>query len=265
MTTFPKAGLAVITGASSGIGAVYADRLAKQDLPLLLIARRMDRLRALAEALQTKYRVPVEVMSADLVKGDDLARVETRLEREQISVLVNNAGVGGLGPTAKASREKMEDVVKLDVVALMRLTHAALVGFRERDEGVLINIGSVIAFAPSAGGAVYAGSKAFVMNFTRSLQMEYAKTPIRIQLVMPGPVRTEFFSSQGMSDSIFPDCAFLSAEQLVDAAMADLHSGQVVSTPAIADPQTWTNLETARTDYLAANMSGRLGPRYSIL
>ncbi len=262
MTTFPKAGLAVITGASSGIGSVYADRLAKQGLPLLLVARRADRLRALADKLQARYPVSVEIMSADLVEADDLARLEARLEREQISVLVNNAGVGGLGPTAKASREEMEDVVKLDIVALMRLTHAALVGFRERNEGVLINIGSIIAFAPSAGGAVYAGSKAFVMNFTRSLQLEYAKMPIRIQLVMPGPTRTEFFSSQGMSDSVFPDSAFLSAEQLVDAAMAGLHSGEAIATPAMADPQTWANLETARTEYLAANMSGTVASRY---
>ena len=262
MTTFPRTGLAVITGASSGIGAVYADRLAKQGLSLLLVARRVDRLRVLAETLQNKYGVSVEVSSADLVKAYDLAGLEARLEREKVAVLVNNAGVGGLGPTAKTTRENMEDVVKLDVVALMRLSHAAMVGFRERNEGVLINIGSIIAFAPSPGGAVYSGSKAFVMNFTRSLQMEYAKTPIRIQLVTPGPIRTEFFSSQGMSDSVFPDSAFLSAEQLVDAAIAGLGAGEAIVTPAMADPQTWTALETARTEFLSANMSGKVAPRY---
>lgn len=262
MNALRKYGLAVITGASSGIGAIYADRFAQRGLNLLLVARREDRLQQLANDLRQKYGVNVEVLKANLTDPEELTNLEARLQSEEVAALVNNAGVGGLGPTLATTRDKMEDVLRLDVVALMRLSHAVLTGFRERNSGVLINIGSIMAMAPSPGASVYSGCKAFVMNFTRSLQLENAKTGIQIQLLMPGPVRTEFFSSQGMSESVFPDSAFLSAEQLVDAALAGLDAKEEVSMPAMSDLQIWKTLENARTAYLSANMSGQVAPRY---
>jgi short-subunit dehydrogenase len=204
MSTPQPGPLAVVTGASPGIGKAYADRLAAQGHALLLVARRQDRLTEVAADLASRHGVPVDTLVADLEQPADLAVLEQRLASEPVAALVNNAGAGGLGPTAKSTADKMESLIRLNIVALTRLSHAALVGFRARGAGTLVNIGSIIAFAPSKGGAVYSGSKAYVLNFTRSLQMKYAKTGLSIQVVMPGPIRTEFFSSQELSDGIFP-------------------------------------------------------------
>ena len=262
MNTAERAGMTVVTGASSGIGAVYADRLAAEGRALLLVARRQDRLHELAADLSSRHGTSVETMVADLEQPQDLARLEARLESEPIAMLVNHAGAGSLGPTARSTADKQEQLIRLNIVALTRLSLAALAGFRARNAGVLVNIGSIIAHAPSAGAAAYSGSKAYVANFTRSLQLEYAEGPIRIQLVMPGPIRTEFFSSQGMSDSVFPDTSFLTAEQLVDAALAGLSAGEAVTSPSMAEPETWDALEAARQHYLASTFSGQVAPRY---
>lgn len=178
-------GTAVVTGASSGIGAIYAERLAARGYPLLLVARRADRLHAMAAELSSQYGIAVDLMVADLGQSDDLAALEKRLESEAISVLVNNAGTGGLGPTASSSADSLESLIRLNVVSLTRLSLAALASFRRRGSGTLINIGSMIALAPNAMGATYSATKAFVLNFTRSLAIEYAKTDIRIQVVCP--------------------------------------------------------------------------------
>jgi hypothetical protein len=150
----------------------------------------------------------------------------------------------------------------LNITALTRLSHAALTGFRKRGAGVLVNIGSMMAHAATASGAAYSASKAYAMNFTQSLQMEYAGSPIRIQLVMPGPIRTEFFSSQGVSESIFPLESYLSPEQLVDAALAGLDAGESVTIPSMLDEQVWIALEAARTEFVKATMSGKVAIRY---
>ena len=254
--------LAVVTGASSGIGKAYADRLAAQDHALLLVARRQDRLTEVAADLASRYGVPVDTLVADLEQPADLALLEQRLASEPVAVLVNNAGAGGLGPTAKSTADKMESLIRLNIVALTRLSQAALAGFRARGAGTLINIGSIIAFAPSKGGAVYSGSKAYVLNFTRSLQLEYADSGLRIQVVMPGPIRTEFFSSQGLNDGIFPDQSFITAEQLVDAALAGLAAGELVTTPTLCDPGIWAVMEAERGRYMAQVMAGTIAPHY---
>nr|WP_321359904.1 SDR family oxidoreductase [uncultured Hyphomonas sp.] len=255
-------GVAVITGASSGIGAAFAERLASEGYPLLLVARRKDRLDQAAADLSARHGVKVETLAADLVDPADLAGLEARLRAGGVAMLVNNAGAGGLGPTAASTPDKMQDLIWLNVIALTRLSHAALEGVRKAGAGVLINLGSVIAFAPSAGGAVYSGTKAYVLNFTRALQMEYASSDIRIQVLMPGPVRTEFFSSQGLSDAVFPEESFLSAEQLVSAALAGLSLGETVTTPTLANPETWDEMEIARGRYMAEVISGAVAPRY---
>jgi uncharacterized protein len=150
----------------------------------------------------------------------------------------------------------------LNITALTRLSHAALSGFRKRQAGVLVNIGSMMAHAAAASAAAYSGSKAYVLNFTQSLQMEYAGSPIRIQLVIPGPIRTEFFSSQGVSESIFPPESYLAPEQLVDAALAGLNADEPVTIPSMLDEQAWIALEAARTEFVKATMSGKVAVRY---
>lgn len=262
MTVADQKGIAVVTGASSGIGAAYATKFAMRGHPLLLVARRADRLEVMAAELSSEYGVKVEFVIADLEQHSDLVALEQKLESETISILVNNAGAGRLGATAKSSADNQESLIKLNVVSLTRLSLAALASFRKRGTGTLINIGSIIACAPNAMGATYSATKAFVLNFTQSLALEYAATDIRIQVVMPGPIRTEFFSSQGLSDSIFPDKSFLTADQLVDAALAGLELGEVVTNPAVADVEIWDNIETARNNYLAASSSGKVAPRY---
>lgn len=256
------AGVAVVTGASSGIGAAYADRLAARGHALLLVARRKDRLDAAAQQLSARHGVRVETLVADLERPDDLAVLEQRLAHAPVSVLINNAGAGGLGPTAKSSADAMERLIRLNIVALTRLSHAALTGFRARGAGTLVNLGSIIAMAPNPGGAVYSGTKAYVLNFTQSLQMEHKGTAIRIQVVMPGPIRTEFFTSQGLSDSIFPDKSFITSEQLVDAAIAGLDAGEIVTSPTLTNTETWSAIEAARRQYLAETTAGQVAARY---
>jgi short-subunit dehydrogenase len=255
-------GLAVITGASSGIGAVYADRLAAQGYQLLLIARRADRLKDIAANAEVKYGASVSTLVADLELGEDLARLASRIGEEDVTMLVNNAGAGGLGPSAKARAEQLERVIRLNITAMTSLSHAALARFRDRGTGTLINISSIMAHAPSGDGAVYTGSKAYVLNFTRSLQVEYARTAIRIQVVMPGPIHTEFFSSQGLSEAVFPADTYLTAEQLVDAALAGLAAGEAVTIPSMAEIGPWTTLEAARVAFVKATLSGQVGQRY---
>jgi uncharacterized protein len=255
-------GLAVITGASSGIGAVYADRLAAQGYQLLLVARRADRLKDLAADVKGKYGASVTPLVADLEVSEDLARLASRISEEDVTMLVNNAGAGGLGPTAKARAEQLERIISLNITAVTRLSHAALARFRDRGTGTLVNISSNMAHAHSGSGAVYTGSKAYVLNFTRSLQAEYADSAIRIQLVMPGPIHTEFFSSQGLTEAVFPADVYLTAEQLVDAALAGLAAGEAVTIPSMVDIEPWTTLEAARAAFIGATLSGQVGRRY---
>lgn len=256
-------GIAVITGASSGIGAAYARRLAERGYDLHLVARRGDRLQQLAEKLQADHQVRVETRVLDLVKPADVRALELFLVESPVTMLVNNAGAGGLGPTAKTGADAQEALISLNVVALARLSVAALGGFSARGTGALVNIASVVAFAPSAGGASYSGSKAFVLNFTRSLQMEYQKSGLSIQAVLPGPIRTEFFAAQGMDDSVFPDSAYISAEALVDAALNGLDQGEQITIPTLPDMELWAEMERLRGQFLGAVVGGTVGARYS--
>src|ERR1700716_1943327 len=168
----------------------------------------------------------------------------------------------GRGPSAKAEAQQLERFISLNITAMTSLSHAALARFRDRGTGTLINISSMMAHAPSGDGAVYTGSKAYVLNFTRSLQIEYARSAIRIQVVMPGPIHTEFFSSQGLSEAVFPSDTYLTAEQLVDAALAGLAAGEAVTIPSMVEIGPWTTLEAARVAFVKATLSGQVGQRY---
>ena len=166
-------GTALITGASAGIGAVYADRLAKRGYDLILVARNGDRLAALAQRLKTETGRSVETITADLNDKADLARIETTLRTNaNITLLVNNAGVGAAAPLLGSDIEKMDEMIRLNVSALTRLTYAVAPGFVARGGGTIINIASVVAISPETLNCVYGGSKAFVLAFSRSLQHE---------------------------------------------------------------------------------------------
>jgi short-subunit dehydrogenase len=237
---------ALITGASSGMGLVYAERLAKRGYDLILVARRRERLDELAKRLGLETQRAVEVVVADLANAADLARVEKLLsEREDIDILVNNAGVGALAPMKDVSADALENMIKINVVALTRLSHAVVPGFLRRNRGTIINLASVIAVIPSPAGAGYSGSKGYVLNFSRSLQMELAKTNVVVQIVLPGPVRTEFFEASG-TKAPFPEELFMSAEDVVDSALKALDDGELVYFPSLEKKSSWSDLETAR-------------------
>ncbi|WPO43979.1 SDR family oxidoreductase [Tardiphaga sp. 42S5] len=259
-------GVAVVTGASSGIGVAYAERLAARGYDLVLVARREDRLREVADRIGKTADRKVEILIADLAQTSDLERVEARLSNDDIQILVNNAGLGALGPAAKVSADALDRLIKINVQSLTRLTRAVLPGFLARNSGIVVNIASMIAVMPTPSGAGYSGSKAYVLNFSRSLQMELAKTGVIVQAVLPGPVRTEFFEASGMTAAPFPDELFMSADQLADAALAALDQGELVCLPSLQDLSLWDTYEAARVALSRALMqSGQPARRYSAM
>ena len=195
-------GTAVVTGASSGIGAVYADRLAARGHDLILVARRLDRLQALAQRLRDDHGRQVEVVAADLADAAGLQRVEALFDGQRdIAMLVNCAGLGALGPAAQVDAREVDRLVMVNIHALTRLSLAAARLFATRGRGTLINIGSILALMPLPGASSYSASKAYVLSFTRSLQAELAPSGVTVQAVMPSLVRSEFF---GASLLLFP-------------------------------------------------------------
>ncbi len=198
MNTTETKGIAPITGASSGIGAAYADRLAKRGHDLILVARNMDRLASLARRLTSDTGRKVETVQADLTSPADLRRVEDILRTNAaISLLVNNAGFGATKPLLASDVDKMEDMIRLNVTAPTRLTYAAVPGFVSRGRGTVINISSIVAIAPERLNGVYGGTKAFVLALNHSLVHELADKGNRAQAVLPGATATEFWDIAG--------------------------------------------------------------------
>jgi short-subunit dehydrogenase len=256
MDTQPK-GLAVITGASSGIGAIYADRLARRGYDLLLVARNRDRMDALAKRLAADTQRDVEILASDLTDTNDLARLERFLrENSRIALLVNNAGLGATAPLLKSNVADMSRMIALNVEALTRLTYAAVPSFVKRGSGTIINIGSIVGVAPERLNGVYGGTKAFVLAFSQSLRSELAETGVKVQVVMPGATATNFWSLAGKPVEHLPQEIVMAAEDMVDAALSGLDQGEFVTIPALPDVGQWQNYEAAR-QALLPNLSRR--------
>ncbi len=216
-------GLGVITGASTGIGAIYANRLARRGYDLLLIARNRERLEDLAKKLSAETGREVEVMVADLSDAKDLAEVEQVLrEDERITLLVNNAGVGATAPLLNSDIANMSQMIALNVGALTRLTYAVVPGLVKRGSGTIINIGSIVGIAPERLNGVYGGTKAFVLAFSQSLRHELAGTGVTVQVVLPGATATDFWRKSGTPVERLPQEIVMSAEDMVDAALSGL-------------------------------------------
>ena len=240
-------GTALITGASSGIGALYADRLARRGHDLILVARNRQRLDALAERLRAETGRRVETLAADLNEPADLARVEAVLRTDRrITTLVNNAGVGGAAPLLDSDVEAMDRMIRLNVLALTRLTYATAPAFVERGRGTFINIASIVAISPETLNGVYGGTKAFVLAFSQSLQHELSSKGIRVQAVLPGATATEFWDIAGVPVAQLPQAIVMSAEDMVDAALAGLDDGEFVTIPSLPDIAQWDAYEGAR-------------------
>lgn len=247
MTTIQSRGTALITGASSGIGAVYADRLARRGYDLILVARNRKRLDEVAKKLTEETRRAVEVVAADLSNQPDVARVEALLREDaSITMLVNNAGVGASAPLLDSNIEQMTNLITLNVSALTRLTYAAAPGFVARGNGTIINIASIVALAPELLNGVYGASKAFVLTLSRSLQHELAGKGVRIQAVLPGATATDFWDIAGMPIKHLPSGMVMTADNLVDAALTGLDLGETVTIPSLPKVADWEAYESAR-------------------
>ena len=245
--TISTKGAALVTGASSGIGAVYADRLAHRGYDLVLVARSHARLDALAKRLAGETGRQIDIVTADFNEKTDLRRVETILQRDgRINFLVNSAGVGAVAPLLQSDIEKMDDMIALNVGALTRLIYAAVPGFVERSGGTIINIASTVGIAPENLNGVYGGTKAFVLALSLSLHKELAERNVRIQAVLPGATATDFWDTAGRPLARLPTQILMPADVMVDAALAGLDQGELVTIPSLPDAADWQAYEAAR-------------------
>lgn len=256
-------GTAVITGASAGIGAVYADRLAGQGYDLVLVARRADRLEELAEKLHYAYKRKVSVIAADLADDNDVRRVEQAIAADDsVTLLVNNAGIGGQQVVATADADEAERMIKVNVIALTRLTRAVLPGLLARNRGAIVNIASVLAYETSFGG-IYSGTKAYVVNFTEGLHREVAGTNVKVQAVLPGATRTDFWELAGSDIDQLPKEIIMSADDMVDAALVGLSRGEAVTVPALADAAKLDAFLGARQAFYGSLHADKPAARYA--
>jgi hypothetical protein len=261
--TSPK-GVALITGASTGIGAIYADRLAKRGYNLILVARNKDRLDTLAARLRLETARQVTALQADLGDKAGLARVEAVLHDDpSITMLLNNAGVGSVASILQANVDKMEAMIELNITALTRLTYAAAPAFVARGAGTIINISSVVGIAVEALNGVYSASKSYVLSFGHSLQKDLAEKGVRVQTVLPGATATEFWDVAGYAPQKSSEIT-MQAEDLVDAALAGLDAGETVTIPGLHDGEAWTRWEQERRDLSPKFRNPKPAPRYHV-
>lgn len=252
----PKSqGTALVTGASSGIGAVYAERLAARGFDLLLVARDQERLESAASKLREAHGVQVEVLKADLTQKDEVLKLEQRLRSDSsISLLVNNAGVAVNGLLANADPEVLEQLIQLNVTTLTRLAAAAASAFTRAGRGTIINIASVVALFPERFNATYSASKAYVLSLTQSLNTELEGTGVKAQAVLPGVTRTEIWERSGFDASGIPAEMVMEAGEMVDAALSGLDQGELVTIPSLPDAGEWQAFVAAR-HVMAPNLS----------
>lgn len=258
-------GKALITGASSGIGAVYAEQLARKGYDLVLVARDRSLLRALAERIAAATGRSVEVLEADLAAPAQRSQVEARLRDDAgITLLVNNAGVGTHTPLLQSDVERMSEMIELNVNALTRLTYAAVPGFVARGRGAVINISSTVGVAPEVLNGVYGGSKAFVLAFSQSLHHELADKGVRVQAVLPGATATGFWAKGGLPLEHLPANIVMPAEQMVAAALVGFERGELVTIPSLHDGARWQAFESARLALAAELNSNTPAARYQV-
>ena len=255
MTNSPSKGTALITGASRGIGAVYADRLAKRGYDLILVARSEARLKALSARLTSETGRSVTPLPANLNDKADLAKVETTLRDDQtITMLVNNAGVASVAPLLNADVEKMDDMIALNITAFTRLTYAAAPAFVARGAGVLNNLSSVLALAPERFNASYSATKAYILNFSLTLHQELSPSGVQVQVVLPGATRTAIWAQAGIEVASLPASSLIEVDEMVDAALVGLDRRELVTIPSLPDIADWEAYTAARL-HLGPNLS----------
>jgi short-subunit dehydrogenase len=256
----------MVTGASSGIGEAYAERLAADGRDLMIVARRVDRLEQLAERLRNEHRVNVEVIGTDLGRSEDVAKLCETVGDAPVDMLVNNAGLAHYMPFAELSPDLARELLEVNLSSVVSLSRAAVPGMIERATGSIVNIASLLAFSGESEQpffpkrVVYAATKSFVVTFSQLLAQELRPHAVRVQVVCPGVVRSEFHSRQGMDMSDVPR---MEAADVVRASLIDLAQGVVVSVPGLADPELLAEVKTANAGLLGATRVTDLPARYS--
>jgi len=229
----PRYSVALITGASSGIGEHFARVLAGAGTDLVLVARRADRLTTLAEELAGRHGVRADVIAADLSDPAGRASVEERLaaDNDPVDLLVNNAGFGTTGPFATQDLDGEIAEIEVNVIALVRLTHAALPGMIRRRQGGVLNVASTAALTPAPNNATYCGTKAFVTSFSEALHGEVRRSGVHVTVVLPGLTRTEFQSTANYDASWAPSFAWQEPEEVARTALSAVAAGRAVCIP----------------------------------
>lgn len=260
--------ISLVTGASSGIGAAFAERLARDKHNLILVARRRDRLHDLATRLHAEHSADVEVIGADLTKPGESSLVEKRIaDGPALAVLVNNAGFGGYMPFVTLDIDRAEELIRLQILAVTRLTRVALPLMIAAGQGSIINVSSRLAFSatmpspPLPKRATYAASKAYVNTFSQLLATELEGTGVRVQALCPGVVRTEFHQVMGTDPGSIPPNIVMSAEDVVTASIAGLARGEVICVPALEDTSLLTHVEESQRQFLEHSRTGTLAQR----
>ncbi len=259
---------ALVTGGSSGIGAAFAERLAAGGYDVILVARRADRLEALCGRLRAQHGIRADFMAIDLADGASLRALEKRIGDEpQLERLVNNAGFGAYKPFVELGADEAEELVRVQVTAVTRLTRAALPGMIARGRGAVINVSSRLAWSATLTlphlpkRAVYAASKAYINTFSQIVAHELAGTGVQVQALCPGIVRTEFHERQGMDPSRFPAAAVMSPEDVVTGSLAGLEAGEVICVPALHEASALADFQQAERR-MFETPSGALAARY---
>jgi uncharacterized protein len=259
--------LALVTGASSGIGVAYAERLARDGYDLILVARRRERLEALAERLRREVGADAEPLAADLVDTDGLSQLEARVAADgRLGLLVNNAGFGGYRPFVEVEPRVIDELISVHIRAVARLTRAALPGMVRRGKGAVVNIGSLLALSgtlppnPLPYRATYAGAKAFILAFTEALSGELRDTGVRVQACLPGLVDTEYHAVAGRDLSKMPP--MMQAADVVAASLLALVRGEVVCIPGLDDATLLDRLADVRRTVLMSANRPALAQRY---
>lgn len=258
MTSTPTV---LITGASSGIGATYAERFARRGHDLVLVARDKTRLDALAKRLQEEHGVTVGVLQADLTESADLAAVEARLREDaRIGILINNAGMAQTGSFLQQTGESIERLVTLNTTAPARLAAAVAPRFAQAGTGTIVNIGSVVGFAPELGMTVYGATKAFVLFLSQGLNMELAPKGVYVQAVLPAATRTEIWQRSGIDINALPEV--MEVGELVDAALAGFDRRELVTIPPLHVAARWDALDGARQGLMSDIRQAHAAERY---
>ncbi|AMU17349.1 SDR family oxidoreductase [Burkholderia cenocepacia] len=260
MTTLPTV---LITGASSGIGATYAERFARRGHDLVLVARDKARLDALAERLREESGVAVEVLRADLTQAADLSALETRLRDDnQIGVLINNAGMAQSGDFLQQTSESIERLITLNTTALTRLAAAVAPRFAHSGDGSIVNIGSVVGFAPEFGMSIYGATKAFVLFLSQGLNLELSPKGVYVQAVLPAATRTEIWERAGVDVNTLPEV--MEVGELVDAALIGFDRRELVTIPPLHVAGRWDALDGARQGLMSDIRQAHAAERYQL-